>query len=1339
MEEPKSYLIEKLNESNYRSWSQVIESHLDDQDLSEVVQGKDKKPERPQAPTSTAQTSDQTAAAETATAAAMEAYEAELEAWTKKAKRARKMSISTISPSVMTYVEGTNDPAEMWTTLEGRYKPKTRVTLRQLQRQFNTMKMLDDDGDREKHLQQVEHLKQKIEEQGEQISDSSYVSVLLNCAPPQYDIQISILEAQDNVTSTIIINRLLEEYRKFLITKSEEKRMAMRADQCKGGKSKSGRHTNSTKFDGKCNHCNKRGHKEDQCWTKHPELKPEKSRRDERNEKPKFAMTATISVAVPKRQSDPHIWFTDSGTSDHFSPHKDLFTTLRKLEKPICIETAEGTAIGVGIGTITITVLGENDIKTDLQLNDVVYAPSMNSNLFSLAAAYDRGYETRMTPGYGVRIFHGEELVATTIRAAGGLFRLKTPTDAFAYAAQVTSVTPELDIDIWHRRMGHLGEDNVRKLAKMVDGMGIKVRTTVGVCEACLNGKQHRQPSHQPATRAKEPLELVHSDLCGPIDPPTYGGTNYYLLFTDDYTRMMRIYPLKKKSSASVLEKFKEYQAETETQKTGKLIKRLRTDGGGEYEKWMGIHLKGSGIIHETTAPYSPDQNGVAERANRTIMKRVKAIIAEFKLDKRLWMELAETVVYLKNRSPTSAVTTTPYEMWHGNKPGVAHLRIIRSTAYVHVPKEKRTKLDTHSHKGIMIGYGGGTNQYKVWDLTRDDIVVSRDVVFIEGKPVNQTPAVYEEPRIIHDSITVLPEPPAETKEPQQEPPVPPVSEHQDSDSDSEEPETVDPQVLLQESSAKEPATGGTASGSTQRASGRPGKGTFTSMKFQDEKFDKEPRIRMAKIARNIDPNDEDEPATVKEAINHPTRGKQWEKAIRDEYESLIKNHTWDLVPRPRDRQIVTNKFAFRHKKDERARIVRLKARLVARGFSQIYGIDYLDTYAPVVKLASIRILLAIAAIHGLEIHQMDVVTAFLAGELEEEIYMEQPEGFKVGSKEDDLMCRLRKSLYGLKQAPRVWNQWIRHFLKSIGFDQTYPDPCGYINKTTDIIIAMWVDDFIIFGKNMASINSLKAQLNKEYEMKDLGELKHFLGIQVHRDRERKIIHISQPRYARTVLNRYGMQDNKPASSPLPTGARLIKVATTDVLADQKEYQSMVGSLMYAMLATRPDLAQTIQQISQFSQKPAKTHKKAAKHALQYLNGTIDQGITYNGNLGMKLECWSDANWGGEEGRESVSGFIFTLVGGVVSWSSKKQGSVALSSTESEYMTLLHALKELIWLHRFLREIGYDISNQNIIYCDSQSAIALSHNPEHHAHTMHIDIQYHFVRNCVEDGTTRLE
>ena len=272
--------------------------------------------------------------------------------------------------------------------------------------------------------------------------------------------------------------------------------------------------------------------------------------------------------------------------------------------------------------------------------------------------------------------------------------------------------------------------------------------------------------------------------------------------------------------------------------------------------------------------------------------------------------------------------------------------------------QRKSIKLDVHSHKGIMIGYGGGTNQYRIWDFTRKDIVISRDVVFFEGKPIEQTPAAYiEETRhdpitvlpetpIIHDSITVLPRPPRP-----QRIPTPALTEP-DYPSDSDDEEPVDSQILLQESST-----------ATQKTSARSNKGTFTSTKFADEDFDKGKRAHVANMARNTDPNDEEEPATIYEAINHPTRGEQWEKAIRDEVKSLIKNHTWDYAPRPRGRQVVSNKFVFKHKKNEIGQIVRLKARLVVRGFSRIHSVDYLDTYAPVVKLTSIRILLAIAAI----------------------------------------------------------------------------------------------------------------------------------------------------------------------------------------------------------------------------------------------------------------------------------------------------------------------------------------------------------------------------------------
>src|SRR5256714_1885184 len=780
----------------------------------------------------------------------------------------------------------------MWKILEERYKPKTRVTLRQLQRQFNTIKVTDDDGNMEKHLQRVEALKRQIEEQGEKVSESSYVSVLLNCAPSRYDVQVSILEAHDDVKPATIINRLLEEYRKFLVAKEDKPVTALMSTQGKGKGS-----TNSRKrFEGRCNHCKKQGHKENQCWIKHPELKPV---RQGGKDKPNFSMMAM----TVKRQSDPIVWYADSGASDHFSPHRHLFKTFRTLEEPKTIDTAEGTAIGTGIGTIEITVIGQDNVETELQLNNVIYAPTMHSNLFSLGAAYDLGYETRITPGKGLRVFHKDTVVIQTIREESGLFQIiMAPQTAHAKAAQIDAkkvdTVPELDMEIWHRRMGHLNEDYVRKLRTMADGIGIKARTTVGDCDACMEGKQHRQPSHKPATRAKEALELIHSDLCGPISPMTYGGTNYFLLFIDDHTGYTYVYPLKKKTSESVSEKFQEYKAETEKQ-LGKCIKRLRTDGGGEYLKWMASYLKESGIIHETTAPYSPEQNGVAERANRTIMERVKAVISEGKLDKRLWMELAQSVVYLKNRSPTKAVETTPYEAWHGVKPNLSHLRILGSTAQIHVPSEKRIKLDMNSHKGILVGYGG-TNQYRIWDFAREDVVVSRDVKFKEGVTMEQSTVLQEElvagnqeePRVIYDSIAVLPTPP-----PTEQPDSDPESEPQSaivSENDGNE-EQADPQILLR---AAEPA---------QRASGRPNKGKFKSTKFGEEDFSK--KQPTAKIARTLNPDSEDEPKNMQEALDHPTHGRQWEQAFKEEYDPLMRNQTRELVPRPKDRNEITNKW----------------------------------------------------------------------------------------------------------------------------------------------------------------------------------------------------------------------------------------------------------------------------------------------------------------------------------------------------------------------------------------------------------------------------------------------
>jgi hypothetical protein len=424
----------------------------------------------------------------------------------------------------------------------------------------------------------------------------------------------------------------------------------------------------------------------------------------------------------------------------------------------------------------------------------------------------------------------------------------------------------------------------------------------------------------------------------------------------------------------------------------------------------------------------------------------------------------------------------------------------------------------------------------------------------------------------------------------------------------------------------------------TIRVSARPNKGQRTT------------GPHAAHLAKRTD---DDEPDSYEAAITHPTHGKQWEQATKEEYDSIVKSGTWELVPRPADRDTVSCKWVFKAKKNEEGTIVRFKARLVARGFTQVYGVDYMDTFAPVAKMASLRILLAIAAFEDLEIHQMDVVTAFLAGKLDVEVYMEQPEGYKQrGNK--DLVCKLLNSLYGVKQSARVWNQRLRKYLKRIGFKQLESDHCVYINST-GVIIAIWVDDLIIFSKDPTAMNTIKQQLRDEFEMKDQGELRYFLGILVHRDRARRIIRIDQKGYIEMILKRFNMENSNPVSTPMATGTKLLKATTEDEIIPAKGYQSLVGSQMYAMLCTRPDLGFAIPQRSQFGANPTSTHEAVAKRIMRYLNGTMDLGITYDGSTEstnkstdnseserseLVLEGYSDADFPAGEDRKSFSGCV---------------------------------------------------------------------------------------------------
>ena len=486
------------------------------------------------------------------------------------------------------------------------------------------------------------------------------------------------------------------------------------------------------------------------------------------------------------------------------------------------------------------------------------------------------------------------------------------------------------------------------------------------------------------------------------------------------------------------------------------------------------------------------------------------------------------------------------------------------------------------------------------------------------------------------------------------------------------------------------------------------------------------------------------EPECYAEAMEDEHK-KEWVDAMQDEMQSLYDNHTFELVKLPKGKKALKNRWVYKVKQDEHTSQPRYKARLVVKGFSQRKGIDFDEIFSPVVKMSSIRVVLGLVASQDLEIEQMDVKTAFLHGDLEEEIYMEQPEGFEMKGKED-YVCQLKKSLYGLKQAPRQWYKKFESFMGEQGYKKTTSDHCVFVQKFSDddfIILLLYVDDILIVGRNPSRITNLKKQLSKSFSMKDLGPAKQILGIRICRDRMKKKLYMSQEKYIEKVLQRFNMSKAKVVSSPLATHFKLSTTQSPSTDKEKKEmervpYSSAVGSLMYAMVCTRPDIAHAVGVVSRFLSNPGRAHWDAVKWIMRYLCGTSRLKLSFGSGKPV-LVGYTDADMAGDvDARKSTSGYLITFSGGAVSWQSKLQKCVALSTTEAEFIAATEACKELLWMKKFLSELGFK-QQKYVLYCDSQSAIYLAKNSTFHSRSKHIDVRYHWIRDTLNEKLLELE
>lgn len=1013
-------------------------------------------------------------------------------------------------------------------------------------------------------------------------------------------------------------------------------------------------------------------------------------------------------------------WLIDSGASCHMVNDMKPLLKLKACSEEVMIADG-GKLKAIGRGDCPIVAKGGRY----LTIQNALCVPELATNLLSINELVKSG-KTIFFDKFGCQILNNDGSVIATANRRDGSYHLdlveRTDAENCCLAKQRD------DTRLWHRRFGHL---NFGDLCKLKNDLvtGVIFSGKFDKCAECVLGKAHRKPFPSRESCSSKILELIHTDVCGPMQVKSFKGDLYFVTFIDDFSKKVYLYFLKQKNE--VFETFKRFKTLVENQ-TGEKIKQIRSDNGTEYDNGqMNKICDEYGIVHQHSLPYTPEQNGVAERFNRTLVEKARCMLADSKLSKKFWAEAINTSCYLANISPHSGLSCTPEELWSKRKPSVRHLKVFGCTAYIHIPKEKRRKLDMKAEKAIFVGYSSKSKGYRLMTSNRK-IVESRDVEFFED--------VFEDFLSSDSRVTSFNETEfySCTIEKSKHP-VDAIQEEannvvdlefeniQNGISDSENSIVEDHFVSFNES-------------------------TNTSENEEDEDTIIEPlALRRSKRLQEkrctnssmvaINSLDLEEPKSYEEALSGP-HSELWQKAISDEYDSLLQNGTWKDVDMPHGKKLLKCKWVFKIKLDQNGNVSKHKARLVAKGYCQQKGIDYNETFSPVIRYESLRLLISLAAKMNLQVEQMDAITAFLQGDLDEDIYIEAPKGYQVPNGK---VLKLQKSLYGLKQSPRMWNKKLTDEFKKIGLVQSKYDPCIYhqYKEGKIMLVALYVDDILFFSNDPTMMREVKDKLKSTFLMKDLGEASLFLGI--HLEKDENGFYINQERYIKNLLEKYNMSECKPISTPMDVNEKLTKEMCPKTEKEKDEmksipYLELVGSLLFLANVSRPDISYSVSYLSRFSVNPGKKHWVAAKRILRYLKGTLDWRLTFSNKINDQIEGYCDADYANDtEERKSVSGYIFLLTGGSISWRSKKQATIALSTTEAEYVSLSACCQESMWLHGLYKEIIPEVEDESKIFCDNQGALYLAKNQMYSSRTKHIDVKHHFIRDLAEKGLIKLQ
>lgn len=1031
-------------------------------------------------------------------------------------------------------------------------------------------------------------------------------------------------------------------------------------------------------------------------------------------------------------------WVLDSGATDHITSNLSILTH---------VHSPHSHTVNLPNGTSTpITHMGTFQFNSKFSLHDVLYVPTFRMNLMSVSkltrdlncsviflvdSCILQDLDSKKTIGLG--------------RRHGGLYYLQ-PENLSSVSCQISST------ELWHNRLGHPSSSRFKLLQPL-----LSIKNNVAHfdhCLVCPLAKQTRLSFPNSSIKSKTAFDLIHCDVWGPHRTPTYSGSRFFLTVVDDYTRCTWVFLMAHKSEAThILTKFihfvsNQFQAS---------IKAIRMDNGTEFQP-LSPFLSARGIEIQKSCVYTPQQNGVVERKHRHILNVARSLFFQSQVPLYLWGECVLTAVYLINRTPSPLLSNlTPYERLYNRSPSYAHIRVFGCKCFATINQPKH-KFEPRATPCVFVGYPSGHKGYKLFNPVTKQIFISRDVHFVEDifpfqqnsspsqpSPVSTVPLPIElpalpspitDPTTTHSSFpspsTPLPSPTENiTSSPSPIPFPSDISSSSNSPSSPPESTPVAPSPVVHRRSERDrhppvwhnlyhmsPQAGSSSSSAS--------KGTRYPLSLYSSLARINPPYRI--FLASLDA--QEEPKTYDQAALNP----KWQQAMASELAALERNNTWSLVPLPAGHRPIGCRWVFKIKYHSDGRIERYKARLVAKGYTQIEGLDYGETFSPTAKLTTLRCLLTVAASRGWYAHQLDVQNAFLHGDLHEVVYMVPPPGLR--RQGENLVCRLNKSLYGLKQASRNWFATFAAAIRQTGFVQSKADYSLFtkVSGSSITVALIYVDDILLTGNDLHAITSLKESLLKKFLIKDLGDLKYFLGIEF--ARSQKGIFMSQRKYALDIVHDAGLTGSKPELFPMEQNLRLTS-ESGEKLHDPSKFRRLVGRLIY-LTVTRPDIVYSVRTLSQFMQVPTTHHWNAALRLLRYIKGTPGQGLLLPADNQLKLTAFCDSDWAGcRETRRSISGFCVFLGTSLVSWKSKKQTNVSRSSAEAEYRAMANTCLELTWLRYIMRDLRVPLSNPSVLYCDNQAALHIAANPVFHERTKHIEIDCHIVREKVQAGQVK--